>query len=116
MQIDIQARRFSLTDALRSHAERQLRFALTCYDDHIPRVVMRLSDINGPRGGADKRCHIQLMLAGLSDVVVEDTRADLYIAIDRATDRAGRTVRRRLARRRDTARAFVPHEAVTVTA
>ena len=79
MQIDIQARRFSLTDALRSHAERRLRFALTCCDDHIQRVVMRLSDINGPHGGADKRCHLQVVLAGLSDVVVEDTEADLYI-------------------------------------
>ena len=37
---------------------------------------MRLSDINGPRGGADKRCHLQVVLAGLPDVVVEDIEAD----------------------------------------
>ena len=98
MQIDIQARVFSLTDALRSHAERRLRSALTCCDDHIQRVVMRLSDINGPRGGADKRCHLQVVLDGLPDVVIEDIEADLYIAIDRATDRAGRTVARKLDR------------------
>ena len=98
MQINIQARNFSLTDALRSHAERRLRFALTCCDNHIRRVVMRLSDINGPRGGADKRCHLQVVLAGLPDVVIEDTEADLYIAIDRATDRAGRTVVRKTGR------------------
>jgi ribosome-associated translation inhibitor RaiA len=59
---------------------------------------VRLSDINGPHGGADKRCHLQVMLNGLPDVVVEDTEADLYIAIDRATDRAGRTVVRKLNR------------------
>ncbi len=98
MQIDIQARNFSLTDALRSHAERRLRFALTCYDDHIQRAVMRLSDINGPRGGSDKRCHLQVVLAGLPDVVVEDTEGDLYVAIDRATDRAGRTLVRKIDR------------------
>ena len=98
MQIDIQARNFSLTDALRGHAERRLRFALTRCHDHIQRVVVRLSDINGPHGGADKRCHLQVMLNGLPDVVVEDTEADLYIAIDRATDRAGRTVVRKLNR------------------
>jgi ribosomal subunit interface protein len=95
IQIDIQSRNFSLTDALRSHAERRLRFTLTCYDDHILRIVMRLSDINGPRGGTDKRCHLQVVLSGLSDVVIEDTEADLYVAIDRATDRAGRTLIRR---------------------
>ncbi|MEN8180163.1 MAG: HPF/RaiA family ribosome-associated protein [Pseudomonadota bacterium] len=53
MKIDIQTRNFSLTDALRSHAERRLRFALTFCDDQIKRVVMRLSDANGPRGGGD---------------------------------------------------------------
>ena len=98
MQIDIQARDFSLTDALRNHAERRLRFALSCCDDHIQRIVMRLSDINGPRGGADKRCHLQVVLKGLPDVVIEDTQADLYVAIDRATDRAGRTLVRKIDR------------------
>ncbi len=98
MQIDIQARNFSLTDALRNHAERRLGFALTSCDEHIQRVVMRLSDINGPRGGEDKRCHLQVVLAGLPDVVIEDIEADLYVAIDRATDRAGRTVARRIGR------------------
>ena len=58
MQIDIQARDFPLTDTRRSHAERRLCFALTCCDDHIRRVVMRLSDIKGRRSGADRRCHL----------------------------------------------------------
>jgi len=65
---------------------------------------MRLSDINGPRGGLDKCCHLQVKLDRLQDVVIEDIEADLYIAIDRAANRAGRTVRRRLDRRRDRAR------------
>jgi putative sigma-54 modulation protein len=98
MQIDIQACNFLLTDALRSHAEQRLRFALTCCSDRIQRVVMQLSDINGPRGGADKCCHLHVVLAGLPDVVVDDIEADLYIAIDRATDRAGRTVVRQIGR------------------
>jgi ribosome-associated translation inhibitor RaiA len=115
MQIDIQARQFSLTNALRNHAKRRLRFALACCDDRIKQVVMRLSDINGPRGGADKRCHLQVILTGLPDVVVEDTEADLYIAINRATDRAGRTVGRRLARQRDMARASGLHDTVAIT-
>ena len=115
MQIDIQTRQFSLTNALRNHAERRLRFALTCCDDHIQQVVMRLSDINGPRGGADKRCHLRVVLTGLPDVVVEDTEADLYVAIDRATGRAGRTVGRRLARQRDTARASSLRDTVAIT-
>jgi putative sigma-54 modulation protein len=99
MQIDIKARDFSLTKALRNHAERRLRFALSCCDDHIQRLVIRLSDINGPRGGIDKRCHLQVVLTELPDVVVEDTEADLYVAIDRAADRARRTLLRKIDRR-----------------
>ncbi|MFQ5642411.1 MAG: HPF/RaiA family ribosome-associated protein [Thiogranum sp.] len=101
MQIDIQALNFPLTDALRSHAERRLRFALFCCDEHIQRVAMRLSDINGPRGGEDKRCHLQVVLAGMPDVVIEDIEADLYVAITRAVDRAGRTVVRKIGRQQN---------------
>jgi len=100
MQINIQARQFSLTDALRSHAERRLKSTLNCCYENIQKVVMILSDINGPRGGEDKCCHLQVILAGLSDVVVEDIEADMYVAIDRATDRAGRTVVRKLDRQK----------------
>ncbi len=99
MQIDIRARDFSMTDALRRHAERRLRLALGRCDAHVQRVLMRLSDTNGPRGGSDKRCHLQVLMAGLPDVVVEDTESDLYVAIDRAADRARRTVVRKLGRR-----------------
>jgi len=99
MQINIQSRNFALTHALRNHAERRLRFALTSVDNHIRRIIVRLSDINGPRGGEDKRCHLQVVLAGLPDVVVKDTEADLYFAIDRAVGRAGRSVMRRINRK-----------------
>ena len=98
MQIDIQARNFSLTDALRTHVRRRLGFALAGNADHIQRVVVRLSDINGPRGGADKCCHVQVVLRHLPEVVIQDTEADFTVAIYRALDRAGRTVARDLAR------------------
>lgn len=104
MQIDIQARNFSLTPALRNHVERRLGFALSTRDEHIQRISVRLLDINGPRGGEDKCCRIKVVLPHLADVVIEDTEVDMYAAIDRAVDRAGRTVGRRLARQRDNSR------------
>ena len=98
MQIDIQSRGFSLTDSLLSYAQRRLLFAMSYCSGHVNRVVIRLSDVNGPRGGADKCCHIQVALAGIPDVVVEDTEVDMYAAIDRAIDRARRTVVRKVDR------------------
>ena len=61
---------------------------------------MCLSDVNGPRGGADKCCHLHIVLPHLRDVVVNDTEIDMYIAINRAIDRAARAVSRRLSRQR----------------
>lgn len=98
MQIDIQARGFALTPGLRMHVEHRLRFALGRFQDRLMRVVVCLSDVNGPRGGVDKLCQVQLRLHGLPDIVVKDAEADLYVAVDRAAERAGRTLRRHLRR------------------
>ena len=101
MRITIQARGFELTDGLRQHTERRLQFAIDWASDEIKTVKVRFSDINGPRGGNDKRCSIQIPIAGQRDVVIEDTEADLYIAIDRAADRIERTLARKLERSRE---------------
>ena len=98
MQIEIQARDFSLTESLEAHIKRRLLFALGTHEEHIRRVQVRLSDINGPRGGNDKQCHLHVVSGSLPDVIIEDTESDMYVAIDRAADRAGRTVKRRLSR------------------
>jgi ribosome-associated translation inhibitor RaiA len=52
--------------------------------------------------GPCRRCHLRVMLDSLPDLVIEDIEADLYLAIDRATDRAGRTLVRRIHRQRVT--------------
>jgi ribosomal subunit interface protein len=106
MKIDLQARHFSLTKALRNHVIRRLGFALSAGADQIQRVLVRLSDSNGPRGGVDKCCQIQLVLPRQADIVIQDTEVNLYAAIDRAANRAGRALNRRLTRHRDQHRAL----------
>ena len=98
MRIDIQANGFELTEALRQHAEKRLQFALSWAGNDVRKIVVRLSDINGPRGGKDKRCTIQIPMPRAQDVVIEDTESDLYVAIDRAVDRAERALARKLER------------------
>lgn len=101
MQIDIQARQFSLTDSIRTHLLTRLGFALGKRYQSIERIQVKLSDINGPRGGKDKRCHIHVILPRLKNIVIEYTDSDLYVAIDRAAERASRAVSRRLAQQRN---------------
>jgi ribosome-associated translation inhibitor RaiA len=99
MLIDIQTHGFALTDSLRDYTGRRLRFALARVAEQVRRIKVDLSDINGPRGGIDKRCRIRAAFRGLEAVLVEDTEADLYLAIDRAAGRLGRTTVRRAGRR-----------------
>ena len=110
MQIHIQALNIALSNANRRHIERRLGFALSVHDDHIFKVNVRLSDINGPRGGEDKCCQIQVVMPKLADVFIEDTEAELTTAINRAADRTGRTVARQLDRHRDKGRSTKVHK------
>lgn len=100
MQIDIQAVDFELTEGLRAHVERRVQFALSRFQPRVTRLIIRLSDLNGPRGGVDKSCSLQIRLRGLPDIVIEGTEMDLYVAINRAADRAERAVGRQLRHRR----------------
>jgi ribosome-associated translation inhibitor RaiA len=106
MQVDIQSTGFRLTDGIRASLMKRLTDDLNHGDDHVTRVIVRLSDINGPRGGVDKRCFIEVRLKNAPALVIEDTEADLYLAIDRATERAGRAMERSLARQREFAPAL----------
>jgi ribosomal subunit interface protein len=111
MQTDIQSQGFSLTDGLHDYVVKRLAYGLSRGDEAITRIAVRLSDINGPYGlsnksGADKRCLIEVRLKASPTVVIEDIEADLYLAIDRAVERAGRALARQLARRRAYAPGF----------
>lgn len=101
MKVEIRAHGLDLTKDLKIHAERRLLFGLDWARNEVNVVKLCLSDINGPRGGNDKRCQLRIPIRGMRDVVIEDTSADLRIAIDRAIDRAARTLERRLSRKRE---------------
>ena len=103
MRIGTKTSGIALTDGLRQHTERRLEFALDRAHHDINSVTVRLSDINGPRGGFGKRCKIQIPLPHHRGVVIEETDWDLYVATDRAVNRAGNTLGRRLSRRRNQA-------------
>lgn len=99
MKLQVFTQGFDLTDGLRAHVERRLAFSLSHAEDVVSRVIVRLSDLNGPRGGIDKCCGIEVRLKNAPPLVVKDVQSDLYVAIDRAAERVGRAFLRRIARR-----------------
>lgn len=100
MDIQIRAIGIPATEAIETHIERRLAFALSRFSTHLDRILVRFSDLNGPRGGTDKVCQVDLQLKGLGLASVEARDADLYAAVDLAAAKAGRRVARLLDRHR----------------
>jgi len=63
-----------------------------------------MSDVNGPRGGIDKRCQVELRTDGAGSVVVASVANDWRTALDNALARAARFVLRMWRRESDARR------------
>lgn len=101
MVITIQSRGFRLTPALKSFTEERMSFVLARYGEKVSRVYVTLLDINGPKGGKDKRCRVQLKLENFAPIVLQETQSNLYEAIISCGSRLRRTVGRKLAHPRN---------------
>jgi hypothetical protein len=77
---------------MREAAEKRLRFVMRRLTWLVPRATVHLSDINGPRGGVDKRCQIELKTSGNGHVVVTAVSRDWRSAIESALARSARTL------------------------
>lgn len=76
-------------------ARQRLSFAVRRFAGRVRSLTVRLSDVNGPRGGRDMHCAIAVRLAGSRRlIVIEELDTDLAVAIAHAADRAARAVAR----------------------
>ena len=93
MQVLFKSRHPQATE-LRDLAERRVRFVLRRLGWLVPRAEVQMSDVNGPRGGADKRCQIELKTDGAGSVVIASVASDWRTALDNALARAARFLMR----------------------
>jgi hypothetical protein len=102
--------------AWRGIAERRLRFAMRRLRGAVLQAHVRLVDVNGPRGGIDQRCQIQLTTDGLGTVVVHATRRHAVQALEAALRRATTALVRQWQKQRRTlrqpARSLAPQPAM----
>ena len=76
-------------------ARTRLVNALKRFAPRVRSLTVRLTDLNGPRGGVDKKCLVAIRLRSpRRTIVLEDTAADAAVAVARIADRAGRAVAR----------------------
>lgn len=90
-----------LTDSLDAHITDRFKAALDQYDRIVQEITVRLEDVNGPKGGVDKRCHVTIHLRSGSTVVVDEVQADMFAAVSVAADRSKQVVGRKLERIRE---------------
>ena len=64
----------------------------------LRRAKVQVSDVNGPRGGVDKRCQVELKTDGNGTVVITSLARDWRSALDSALARAARVLVRLLRR------------------
>lgn len=95
MHIAIRTSQLALLPEHRALIGRRAGLAFSRLRTAVTRVDMSLSDVNGPRGGVDKRCRVLVHLEGGAGVFVQDDDSQLASLIDRAIERAGRAAHRR---------------------
>jgi hypothetical protein len=85
-------------DQMRELSVERVRFALRRLTAMVPRAKVQFSDVNGPRGGVDKRCQVELSTEAAGTVVIASLARDWRTALDRSLGRATRVLTRSLQR------------------
>ncbi|WP_151632023.1 HPF/RaiA family ribosome-associated protein [Noviherbaspirillum aerium] len=98
MKPTIVANGVKLPKVMRDHVVRRLRFALDRTQQSINAIIVRITDHNGPKGGIDKQCQIQLRIPGLPPVIVTGKAASIAEAVDVTVHRAAQVITRHLER------------------
>ena len=81
-------------EQMRELAVRRVQFVIRRLVWLTPRASVQLADVNGPRGGVDKRCQVQLETENGATVVVTSMARDWRAALDIALLRANRALLR----------------------
>ena len=103
MQVLFKSRDAQTADLL-DLSQRRTRFVLRRLAWLVPQAIVRMSDVNGPRGGIDKQCQVELKTDVAGTVVVTSVASDWRSALDKALTRAARFVLRLVRRGGDSRR------------
>ena len=101
MKIDITTQQVELDKNVSDQVLRRLQFALSKFGHSIRQVQVHFSDLNGPKGGNDKKCSINVKLVSTGEVMVQGVGKDIATTLSYSVERVGRAVKHELERRRE---------------
>lgn len=81
-----------ISDTMKLLIERRMRFALGRFEEHVKTVRVTLEDVNGPKGGLDKRCMLRVEARDVEPIMIEERDSRFAAAITRAAERAHRAM------------------------
>jgi hypothetical protein len=99
-----------LGDGFQTWIEQRLAATLSGFDlgSRVERSTVRFEDLNGPKGGIDTSCRIQLIVSGQRSLVVEgraeDPKRAFRVALTKLVAALDRQLKRRAAKPRDSLR------------
>lgn len=100
MHVEIRVKHGRLPHGLEEQLDRRLHFALARFGGRIRRIRAFIEDINGPRGGEDQHCRIEVSLVPSGLIMAEATDDGVVSAVGRAAERVARRIRDALDRKR----------------
>ncbi len=100
MNIDIRWIRARRSKNIEVHARRRAGFALDRFAERIRNVSLRFEDVNGPRGGVDKRCTVEAV-GQFAPAVASANAENYFVAANRALKTLERMVVRAVDRQHD---------------
>ncbi len=101
MEIAVRTRDLECDADLNKVVERRVVYAVDRHKSRIDRISVCLSDLNGPRGGVDKLCHMTADVRGIGTVLISERGSDLFEAVANAARRLGFRIRKSIERRRE---------------
>jgi putative sigma-54 modulation protein len=93
--VSVEGRSGGVTSELRNFAHQRLSVSLCRHSEKVQSAEVWLEDVNGPRGGIDKRCRVRLRLAPRGQATATADAANEFAAVAHAARRAATVLDRK---------------------
>jgi putative sigma-54 modulation protein len=101
MSIDVNWGALDFNKESRNIVSRQLQYLLERYRAVTLRVRVRFSDVNGPRGGFDKKCVVSLKLRRPGEIIIKGQGVNYLEVFQTSFERLVCAVRREIVKQRE---------------
>ena len=101
MSVDVNWSASDFNEESKNIVSRQLQYLLGRYRAVTMRVRVRFSDVNGPKGGMDKRCVVSVKLRHAGEITITGEGVSYFEVFQASFERLVRSIRRELAKQRD---------------